>query len=294
MHTMAAALLFSSLTVVGQEPSVQGPSDPATRERLLQPADLPTRATVAAELQARLADLRADAAEGGPRLLAALAHARELLPAGSAARGALELLLQRRAAPAELAPGVAELVSDLTFRPVAQAELPAGVPGYQALDELELRAYPAYRMVRARMRGDVTGAFWPLFEHIKSHDIAMTTPVQIDYEAVGEREREIAMAFLYGSKSLGQPGRDGPTEVVDVPATTVLTVGSRGFARPSRIAELRERLTEWLAHSAEWQPAGPMRVMEYNSPSIGPERRYFEVQVPVQPRVREGKRGGPV
>ena len=254
------------------------------QERLLQADDLPARRTAATVLAFGLDSWRdLGAAVGGPRLAAAIATAQQCLPAGSSARAAVDELAQRHVGPS-LVHAVKSLVADLTFAPVAEADLPKGLPGFQALDELELRHYPTYRMVRTGMKGGQFGAFWPLFNHIKQNEIAMTTPVQIDYRADGEREREATMAFLYGSQALGAPGSDGKVEVVDVPAMTVLTIGSRGYDRPSRVAELRARIDAWLAQHPEWQVAGEMRTMGYNSPSVGAERRYFEVQVPVQPR----------
>jgi hypothetical protein len=275
MRAIAATLLFTSLPIYAQE-------------RLLQPADLTARNTAATALQSGLDSLRTAGAEkGGASLHAALVKARDCLPARSAALATLEAILQRSTRPELLAAAVAELVDDLTFQPVLEAKLPKDVPGFQALDELELREYPPYRLVRAEMSGSSTAAFWPLFNHIKSHDIAMTTPVQIDYRAEGDRQRRASMAFLYGSPDLGPLGRDGKVDVVDMPATTVITVGSRGLARPSRIAELRTRIEAWLAQSSEWEAAGPMRVMEYNSPFVRGDRRYFEVQIPVQARTTQ-------
>ena len=254
------------------------------QERLLQPDDLPARSTAAAVLGFGLAvcsDLGPEA--GGERLAAAIATARQCLPAGSSARAIADDLAVRPANRALVREAQA-LVADLTFQPLAEAALPEGLPGFLALDELELRHYPGYRMVRTGMKGGTFGAFWPLFSHIKENEIAMTTPVQIDYRRDGERLREASMAFLYGSPTLGAAGSAGQVEVVDVPATTVLTIGSRGHDRPSRVAELRARIDAWLAQHPEWQVAGEMRTMGYNSPSVAAERRYFEVQLPVQPR----------
>lgn len=73
------------------------------------------------------------------------------------------------------------------------------------------------------------------------------------------------------SRDLGALGRDGKVEVVDVEPMTVLTVGSRGFDRPTRFAELKARLEAWLAQSPEWEAAGPLRVMGYNSPMVSDE-----------------------
>jgi hypothetical protein len=269
MRTPATLLLTAAALL----PAQASPTDPA---RVLQPGDLAARQAAAAALRAALA---ADA--GGP-LLARLQPAVDLLPPGSAARQRAAALVADRSDAAQLRREAADLLADLTFQPVAEADLPKGVPGFQVLDELELRAYPAYRMVRADMRSGGMGAFWPLFQHIESRAIAMTTPVQVDYAADESRAR--TMAFLYGSPDLGQTGVDGRVEVVDVPAMTVLSLGSRGYERPHRVSELRARLTAWLAGSTEWVAAGPMRTMVYNSPSVGGDRRYFEVQLPVQRR----------
>lgn len=71
---------------------------------------------------------------------------------------------------------------------------------------------------------------------------------------------------------------------------TVLTVGSRGWDRPNRVAELKTRLDAWLAQSLEWEAAGTIRTMRYDSPSVSGERRCFEVQMPVRPRtVKAGR-----
>jgi hypothetical protein len=260
------------------------------QQRLLSPDDVPARQTASRLLNFGIDALRTlGPTEGGERLLAALQTARLCLADGSAARSAVEVLLAEPAAPATLLRSVQALAADLTFQPVAEAALPAGVPGFLGLDELELRHYPAYRMVRTEMKGGTFGAFWQLFQHIQEHQIAMTTPVQVDYRADAERTRQASMAFLYGSRELGDVGQDGTVEVVDVAPHTVLTIGSRGFDRPDRIAALRARLEAWLANHPEWVATGEMRTMGYNSPSVRGERRYFEVQIPVQPRAAAPK-----
>jgi len=273
MKTAGLVLLFS-LPLLAQSPVVPEP-------RVLQPGDLECRQKAATTLRAAL--------DGGEDVLAAVRLAAETLPPHSTARTRADTMLAAALDPKALRREVADLVADLTFRPVAEADLPQGVPGFQALDELEVRSYPAYRMVRTGMRGGSIGAFWPLFQHISSREIAMTTPVQIDYSA--DERRAESMAFLYGSADVGTTGKDGRVEVVDMPAMTVVTVGSRGYDRPARVEEMRERLLSWLAASTEWEVAGPMRTMGYNSPSVGDDRRYFEVQIPLRKRSStDGKR----
>lgn len=280
-HAAASALLAASSLL---------PTGLLAQERLLQSEDLPARRTAAAVLGFGVASWRELGPEAGSqRLVAAIATARQCLPEGSSARAVVDELASRHA-DAATARATKALIADLTFEPLAEAPLPEGLPGFQALDELERRHYPGYRMVRTGMKGGAMGAFWPLFSHIKANEIAMTTPVQIDYGQQGERLREVSMAFLYGSPKLGEAGNDGKVEVVDVPATVVLTIGSRGYDRPARVAELRARIEAWLAQHPEWQVAGEMRTMGYNSPSVAAERRYFEVQLPVRPR-EAGKSG---
>ncbi|MBL8752479.1 MAG: heme-binding protein [Planctomycetes bacterium] len=251
--------------------------------RLLELEDLSARRTGAAVLGFGLQAYATDHdATGVQRLRAAIATAAECLPLGSAARVAADALRSQTGSTKALAAAAEDLRADLAFVPVAEAELPEGVPGFTALDEVELRDYPTYRMVRTHMKGGSLGAFWPLFRHIQSHEIAMTTPVQIDYRADGERLRQDSMAFLYGSTGLGTPGKEGNVEVVDVPATTVLSIGSRGYDQPTRIAEMTDRLRSWLAANPAWQATGPVRVMGYNSPSVPANKRCFEVQLPVR------------
>lgn len=268
------------------------------RDRLLSTADLEARTRVEAMLREGLEADRKGKAPAAERLAAlrtlALGAAREL-PAGSRAALRAEQALERagatpvdRAAVAadDLRLELADLRSDLAFQPTREAELPKDFPGFAAVDEVELRDYPAYRMVRAPMRRNgTTGAFWMLFQHIKKNDIAMTTPVQFDYDEKGERASERSMAFLYGDAAIGEAGVQGKVEVVDVPAATVLSLGARGYERADRVEEMRARLLEFAAaKAAEFEVAGPIRMMGYNSPSVGDDKRYFEVQLPVQRR----------
>lgn len=268
---------------------------PLCAQRLLDDQDLPGRRAAATQLQAVLAaDARAssDAAVRTTTLQRAAEAARTGLAEGTAARARLDAAIEasrHEPIPAKAREGLAialgDLVDTLTFEPLKQAELPKGFPGFRAVDELELREYPAYRMVKTAMRGGSNGAFWPLFRHIESNGIAMTTPVQVDFQA-GEGEqradREATMAFLYGDPGIGEVGPRGNVEVVDVPAMTVLSIGAIGDDRRSTIEALRTRLDAWLAaQGGTWRAAGPLRTMGYNSPMVRRDRRYFEVQLPV-------------
>lgn len=168
----------------------------------------------------------------------------------------------------------------LTFQPLMEAELPRGYPAPGPLGEIRIKQYPAYRM--AVSKGGTT-AFWSLFSHIKRHDIPMTAPVEMSYgKADASRPTEQSMAFLYGAPDMGQTGSDGNVEVVDAEPVTVVSIGLNGSRSETRIEQARDQLLNWLAESSQYEVAGPMRVLGYNSPFVSRDRKYWEVQIPVR------------
>jgi hypothetical protein len=290
--SIASVLLAASLPgqqppsqeLPSQEPACQQPvAEAAAPPRLLDPADAPARAAAAGAL----ADAIVDAPDVAT-LVALAARAKTTLPLGSAARARLNDALM--AANRSLAGGdgalrrlrsdLADVVTTLRFRPLEQAELPEGFPGFAAVDEVELRHYPAYAMARTSMRRGSMGAFWPLFRHIEENNIPMTTPVQMDYAAADER-RPVRMAFLYARPSVEPATVAEGIEVVRVDAATVLSIGAIGDDRAARVAALADSLRDWLATQQQWTAAGPIRVMGYNSPMVSRDERYFEVQLPI-------------
>lgn len=166
------------------------------------------------------------------------------------------------------------------FQPVVEAPLPDGFPTYTPVGKIEVKQYPAYR--KAEASGRV--AFWTLFEHISSAGISMTAPVEMTYQNEGPPVgKERSMAFLYGNKSIGAPGQKGNVEVVDVPAATVVSLGMRGQRSDGALTQAEQRLRNWLEQNkGQYEQAGPVRVMGYNSPFVPRDRQFFEVQVPVR------------
>ena len=262
----------------------------AAQERVLRHEDLGGRAAATAEL---LSVMRTRPDLNTTVALAATAAVR--LPEGSSARSQLIAALQRAngsnddgRALAALRSDLGDLVETLAFRPRMEAELPKGFPKPLAVDELELREYPAYRMVRTQMRGGSFSAFWPLFRHIESNGIAMTTPVQMDWQGDESRSRPVQMAFLYGDPGIEPKDTAKGVEVIEVPAMTVLSLGAIGDDRRDRVATMHERLQTFLsAPGCRFEAAGTLRTMGYNSPMTPKDQRYFEVQLPV--RLRAGR-----
>jgi hypothetical protein len=172
-------------------------------------------------------------------------------------------------------------IADLEFRIRFEAELPQGFPGPTSVGDLEVKQYPSYRRVRSGSGG---AAFWNLFRHIESNDIAMTAPVEMTMAFEDGRMRELDMAFLYGTPELGVVGDAGPVEVLDAPANTVISLGCRGNRSTKAVNRARVRAENWLAKQTEYVAAGELRVMGYNSPMVPTRERYFEVQIPVRRR----------
>jgi len=178
-------------------------------------------------------------------------------------------------------------------------ELPEGYPAPTPPKAIEVKKYPAAR--RAEVSGTMNPdagtniGFWPLFQHIQRKEIAMTSPVEMDYrdwssggEAEGaeavERPGAWTMSFLYRTADMGATGADGNVQVVDTEPVTMLSIGMNG---PYRVAAVRlglKRLREWLDGQNAWEAiegADP-RAMYYNDPSVPDQRKWLEVQIPVR------------
>ena len=169
---------------------------------------------------------------------------------------------------------------DTEFKPIVEAKMPEDFPEYTPVRDVQIKRYPAYR--KAEADPNAGRAFWTLFSHIKQNDIAMTAPVEMSY-ADGQSPRESSMAFLYGRPDLGQAGRQGSVEVIDVAPMVVVSTGVRGPRTAESVADARDRLQNWLKTNDERYAAdGELRVMAYNSPFIPRNRNYFEVEIPIR------------
>jgi hypothetical protein len=91
------------------------------------------------------------------------------------------------------------------------------------------------------------------------------------------------MSFLYERPDQGSAGKQGGVDVVDVPAMTVVSIGSRGERTTVAISEARNKLMKWLdAKKADHILDGTVCVMGYNSPFVPRDKNFFEVQLPIE------------
>lgn len=167
--------------------------------------------------------------------------------------------------------------------------LPNGYPAPTVPGAIELKAYPAIRRAEATAGfGPELGrnlAFWKLFRHIQSHDIAMTAPVEMRFKESADESRTLegwTMGFLYREPTMGKLGADGDVTVVDDPPLTVLSIGIQGDYSSERALAEAKTLRDELANLKGWRAIGSPRALFYNGPDTGAENRWAEIQQPVE------------
>jgi hypothetical protein len=184
---------------------------------------------------------------------------------------------------AALAEAFATAIRSLEFTPKAEADLPEGFPEPSVEGLVRVKRYPSVRRARVAGASGERSTFMTLFRHIERNDIAMTAPVEMGI-ATGSGAPGSTMAFLYGSKEIGKPGRVGAVEVIDTEPLTVVSVGRRGSYDEEEWKAEVAKLEAWIAASSgRYEKAGEPRVLAYNSPFMPWFLKYSEVQIPIRP-----------
>lgn len=172
---------------------------------------------------------------------------------------------------------------------VIDTPLPEGYPDPTPPGSIDLKTYPAVRRAEYRGTGKsesgMDSAFWPLFNHIKSRDIAMTSPVEMDYHDVESSAspdtRDWTMSFLYRTTNQAPTGEDGTVIVRDAAPVTVLSMGVKGNYGMDKARPAMEKMEEWLAANPSWKAAGSWRSLYYNGPKLMWWNKWSEIQIPV-------------
>ena len=170
--------------------------------------------------------------------------------------------------------------------------LPEGYPAPTAPGRVELKTYPVVR--RAKVEGKIAPdlasnfGFWKLFTHIKSRDIAMTSPVEMEYDIdVGAPSPKVAgwaMSFLYRTPDLGPTGIAGAVVVEDEARMSFISVGFQGGYGVKQLTQRIDQLKEELAKHPHLELAGKPRALFYNGPEVRSPLRWGEAQLPVRIR----------
>lgn len=167
--------------------------------------------------------------------------------------------------------------------------LPVGYPPPTAPGAIELKRYPIVRRAEVSSASPadmgMNVAFWPLFQHIQRRDIAMTSPVEMDYRGMEDGKPDgWTMSFLYRERDQGPVGKDGIVTVGDAPPLTVIAIGMTSSYGTRSFTEGLAALDAWLASQTAWERVGDPRAMHYNGPDVRPQDRWMEVQIPVRTR----------
>lgn len=168
--------------------------------------------------------------------------------------------------------------------------LPAGYPPPTPPGAIEIKHYPEVRRAQVTRPGNsfwgMNGAFWPLFQHIQRREIAMTSPVEMNYRGLttsdGGKPESWTMSFLYRHPELGPVGRDRTVQVVDTPALTVVAIAYQGDYGVPMVRRHLQSLEGWLASQDQWEPCGEPRALFYNGPEAKKKDQWAEVQLPVR------------
>lgn len=174
--------------------------------------------------------------------------------------------------------------------------LPDGYPPPTPPGAIDIKCYPLVR--RAAIGGTMTPdwgmnfAFFPLFNHIKRREIAMTSPVEMNYDGLSDEASEKpsswTMSFVYRTPELGPPGADPKDErilIEDIPPMTVVSIGVQGPYKLALVNKGLAELRDWLAGQSEWQAAGEPRALFYNGPDVPTHLNWSEIQIPVRRRL---------
>lgn len=179
--------------------------------------------------------------------------------------------------------------------------LPVGYPKPTPPGAIELKTYPSVRLAAVSGTGNpdrgMNRAFWPLFNHIKGHDIAMTSPVEMNYQTLPSADDnsagEWSMAFLYREPNMNKVGVEGSVTVRDAASVTVVAVGLSGNYSMKLVNSGMREIEDWLAANPQWKAAGSWRTLYYNGPTLFFWNKWAEVQIPVVPATEADRRDEP-
>lgn len=157
-----------------------------------------------------------------------------------------------------------------------EANLPENWPAPGPFDVVSEKSYPQYRAAYTAGSGEGR-AFWTLFRHIKSQDIPMTAPVEMEVQQKNGEMEMTTMGFLYQNPKVGTRGPDGKkVQVTDVAPMKVLSYAWMGPNNDSNAEKAKAALDAELA--AKGLTAKGFRILGYNGPSVPRAKRTFEMQ----------------
>ena len=144
----------------------------------------------------------------------------------------------------------------------------------------EIKSLPASKVIATHATGDYFAhngrLFRPLFNYIRTRDIAMTTPV----------EAEITPGVMYfyigAQQNMDTLESTQEVSVHAYPKRLVASHGARGSYSQNNFEEAAAALRSWLAQQDQYEATGEARGIYWNGPYIPGFLKRFEVHIPVQ------------
>ena len=169
---------------------------------------------------------------------------------------------------------------------VASFSLPLMSPAYkQAFPRSEVGAFeikilPASALIATQSKSnyfeDNNGLFRPLFSYIKTHGIAMTTPV--------EAEIDPGVMYFYvceGVEVQSLEKVDG-IKLHNLPERIVASYGVRGSYNEENFEKAAETLRFWISKNKNYEESGEARGVFWHGPFVPGIFKRFEVHIPVR------------
>ena len=170
------------------------------------------------------------------------------------------------------------------------APLPVGFPEPTAHNIIEVKRYPAYRSGTYTYEGNLNDAtsnsFNPLFRHISSNNISMTTPVEARYPIATidqpVQRGKARVSFLYNNNEINPQQVAQDIEVENHPPMLVVSLGVQGAYGYGSFQEHIAKLKQWLVTHPEYEVVGEPREFLYDSPYTPSPLKRREVQIPIR------------
>jgi hypothetical protein len=236
---------------------------------------------------------------GQPLMTSAPAHSGRASEPGANAPGAVRTPTLVTRVGGDMDAAIEIINGEFRYGPSRiESPLPAGYPEPTPPGSIDIKRYPSVRRAEYVSDGSpgfgMNMGFFPLFNHIKRNDIAMTSPVEMDYRdmfdpATGKQAAKDSMSwtmsFLYRTAELAPAGadkKDRKVVVTDRPEMEVLAIGMNGPYGTGIVEKGLTLLHDWLRDHPEYEIAGEPRAFHYNGPSIANRVKWSEVQLPVR------------
>jgi len=170
--------------------------------------------------------------------------------------------------------------------PIVLALLGCEIMGYEKAyektpkDTVQIKQIPPSKILLTEGTGDYftqeNSLFRRLFSYIRKNDVAMTVPVEARIEQAN-------MVFYVGRSDLGKEMKSNENvSVEDRPERLVAALGAGGSYTESNVTEAMVRLKAWLKGQHQYESAGEMYAVFWNSPFMPGFMKRFEVHVPVR------------